>query len=151
MIVPTEIDLNEQDHEDAFTEVGFLLQMLASTVEDVIGNPAPLGISAGRAMANKLPFKLRNPKLDQALEALAKTLHGGMALTWKMREGGAEIEVGPCAVRELCKRQNEPVGSKVCRLFHHYISGVTSQLYGKQARIIEKEVGETCILDLLAK
>jgi hypothetical protein len=148
MSLPIEVALNEKGHDDAFTEVGFLLQMLASTVEDVIGNPAPLGVSAGRAMANKLPVRLVEPTLEKALEVLAEALSGAITFAPTFTESGAVLEVSDCAIRDICRMQDEEIGARVCKLFHHYLSGMGSQLLGKQTRITSKAVGERCTLEL---
>jgi hypothetical protein len=148
MNAPNETTLTEKDHDDAFTEVSFLLQVLTSTVDDVLGNPAPLGVSAGRAMAAKLPVYLPNPSLDQALDALRGALTGGVDFTVATTDNAAHIEVGRCIVRDLAARQGDLPGAKLCKMYHHYLSGMVSHLLGRQARITDREVGDTCTLSV---
>ena len=148
---PIETTLSAEDHEAALIEVGFLLKMLSSTIEDVIGNPAPLGVSAGRAMAQKIPVRLFEPPLEKVLAVLGQALKGGIEFASTQQEYGATLEVGTCAVRDMCRMQGEEIGSRVCKLFHHYLSGMCSQIYGKQTRIEMMKVGELCTLELKTK
>ena len=54
-----EISMSEADHDAAFTEVSFLLEVLVDTLGDVVGNSmAALGTAAGRQMGKKLPVYL---------------------------------------------------------------------------------------------
>ncbi len=151
MSAPIETTLTEKDHDDAFTEVSFLLQVLANTVEDVLGNPAPLWVSAGRAMAAKLPVSLSRPSLAEVLEVLERTLAGGVALKTTCDGNAATLEVGHCIMRELSARQGSPPGAKLCKMYHHYLSGMISHLLGRQARVSDREVGDTCILEIRSR
>jgi hypothetical protein len=146
-----ETTLTKKDHEDAFNEVSFILQVLANTVDDVLGNPAPLGVSAGRAMAAKLPVYLVNPSLEQVLEALKTSLTGGFAFTTTIDKNGAELAVGHCIVRDLSFCQGVLPGAKLCKMYHHYLSGMVSYLLGRQSRVSDKQVGDTCILSVQSR
>jgi hypothetical protein len=148
MSAPNETTLTEKDHDDAFTEVSFLLQVLASTVDDILGNPAPLGVSAGRAMAAKLPVHLASPTLEQALEALSASLAGGVDFTATTHGNTADLSVGHCILRDLSARQGDPPGARLCKMYHHYLSGMLSHLLGRQARVTDREVGDTCTLGI---
>lgn len=148
MTPTTETQLTAKDHEDAFTEVSFLLQVLANTVDDVLGNPGPLGVSAGRAMAAKLPVRLEQPTLDQAVAVLKKALDGGVDITEQVEEKTGDLGVGHCIVRSLAARQGEKPGGKLCKMYHYYLSGMLSSLLGRQVRVSEGQVGDTCELKI---
>lgn len=151
MSVPIETTMNAKDHDAAFVEVSFLLQMLAQTVEEVIGNPAPLGVSAGRAMAAKLPLFLKDPDLKAVLDAVSPTLSGGMAYTCAVTGNAATLEVGHCVIRDLAAKQGELPGSRLCKLYHHFLSGMISHLLTRQSRVLETAVGPTCTLTVQSK
>jgi hypothetical protein len=145
---PIETTLTEKDHEDAFTEVSFLLKVLANTVDDVMGNPAPLGVSAGRAMAAKLPVHLATPSLQEVIDTLKAALAAGVDFTATCQGNAGELEVGRCVVRDLAARQGDLPGTRLCQLYHHYLSGMVSFLLGRQARVSDKQVGDTCLLSV---
>ena len=148
MIEYNEVDLQKSDYDAAFTEVSFLFEVLASTVKDVIGNSAPLGVSAGRSMAKKIPVNLKAPALEQVFEVLTRHFENGFEFSAQAKEGGAELKVGSCIIRDICKNQNAALGGEMCRIFHSYIGGMTAQLSGRQARVSHTEAGDTCVLDV---
>jgi hypothetical protein len=151
MTTPIETTMSAEDHEAAFVEVSFLLGMLAKTVEEVIGNPAPLGVSAGRAMAAKLPLHFKNPDLKAVLEALQPMMKNGMEYTCKVDGIAASLDVGHCVIRDLSAKQGEAPGGRLCKLYHYYLSGIISHLLTKQSRVQETSVGPTCVLSVQSK
>ena len=151
MTVPIETTMNAADHDAAFTEVSFLLQMLAQTVEEVIGNPAPLGVSAGRAMATKLPFHLKDADLKAVLDALQASLADGISYTSTVDGNVATLSVGHCVIRDLAAKQGEAPGCRLCKLYHHFLSGLVSQVLTRQARVQETAAGDACTLTVQSK
>ncbi|MBN2343996.1 MAG: hypothetical protein JXX29_17680 [Deltaproteobacteria bacterium] len=148
MIEYNEIELKEEDYKAAFTEVSFLFDVLASTVKDVIGNSAPLGVSAGRSMAKKLPVNLKEPKMNAVFDVLKKHFEDGFEFTGDVAEEGGALQVGTCMIRDICKNQNAEVGGEMCKMFHSYLGGMVAQLSGRQARVTHSEAGERCSLDV---
>ncbi len=148
MNVPIETTMTAADHDAAFMEISFLLQMLAQTVEEVIGNPAPLGVSAGRAMAAKLPLYLKSPNVKSVLEAVQPILADGMTYTCSVEGNTGTLQVGHCVIRDLAAKRGEAPGSRLCKLYHHFLSGMFSQLLTKQSRVQETAVGTTCTLSV---
>ena len=146
MTAPIEAAMTAADHDAAFMEVSFLLQMLAQTVEEVIGNPAPLGVSAGRAMAAKLPVYLKEPTLASVLEALDPLLKDGFEFSTTGEGNTAALAVGRCVIRDLAAKQGEAPGGKLCKLYHSYLSGIISHLLTRQSRVQETSAGRTCAL-----
>jgi hypothetical protein len=151
MIEYNEVDLKESDYNAAFTEVSFLFEVLATTVKDVIGNSAPLGVSAGRSMARKIPVNLKQPSLAEVLDVMTAHFQNGFEFTAQTDEQGGTLNVGPCMIRDICKNQNAELGGEMCKIFHSYLGGMTAQLLGKQARISHTEAGDACTLDLKVK
>ena len=151
MIDYNEVDLQKSDYAAAFTEVSFLFEVLASTVKDVIGNSAPLGVSAGRSMAKKIPINLKEPSLGQVFEVLKKHFDSGFEFTANVEDGGGNLQVGTCVIRDICRNQNTELGGEMCRIFHSYLGGMTAQISGRQARVTHTETGDTCVLDVKVK
>jgi hypothetical protein len=151
MIEYNEIELKQSDYSAAFTEVSFLFEVLATTVKDVIGNSAPLGVSAGRSMARKIPVNLKQPSVAQVLDVMTRHFQNGFEFTSETDDQGGTITVGPCMIRDICKNQNAELGGEMCKIFHAYLSGMTAQLSGKQARIAHTAAGDSCTLDLKVK
>ena len=151
MIEYNEVELKQSDYDAAFTEVSFLFEVLASTVKDVIGNSAPLGVSAGRSMARKIPVNLKQPSVNQVLDVMTRHFQNGFEFTSKTSEEGGELNVGACMIRDICRNQNTELGGEMCKIFHAYLSGMTAQLSGRQARVTHTAAGDTCALDLKMK
>ncbi|MBN2717011.1 MAG: hypothetical protein JXX14_14265 [Deltaproteobacteria bacterium] len=151
MIEYNEVDLTKSDYDAAFTEVSFLFEVLASTVKDVIGNSAPLGVSAGRSMARKIPVNLKEPSLGQVFDVLKKHFKDGFEFEANASDAGGEFKVGTCVIRDICKNQNVELGGEMCRIFHSYLGGMMAQLSGRQARVAHTQAGDICTLDVKVK
>lgn len=148
MIEYNEIELKKEDYSAAFTEVSFLFEVLSTTVKEVIGNSAPLGVSAGRSMAKKIPVNLKEPAIAQVMDVLKKHFDEGFEFTGDVGDAGGTMNVGSCMIRDICKNQNKEIGAEMCKLFHSYLGGMVAQLSGKQARVTHSAAGETCTLDV---
>jgi len=152
MSEPGELSLTLQDHEKALTEISFLLEILVTTAGEVVGKSTPsLGINAGRHMARKLPLDLAAPDLDEVLTALAQQMAAGYEIQSRLSERGADVDFGRCAIREVCKNRQLPLGGDLCKMFHSYFCGMTAQLLGKPVRVgsIRADV-ERCTVELQA-
>ncbi len=145
----TELTATIEDHEKAFTEVCFLLEVLSETINQVIGqSTSSLGITAGRQMAKRMPVYLKNPDLSAVLEAIRKRLESGFEMSAKPDAKGAQIQMGRCAIREVCKNRGQKVGGQLCTLFHYYLAGMTAEFLGKPVRAGQAQAGETCSFGL---
>ncbi len=138
-------ELTVEDHQKAFTEVSFLTDIFAATVDDLMGGASTsVGRIAGRHMARKLPIDIVDPTLEQAVGAITHHYRRGFDLAFTCRPGGVDLEVGRCAMREVCgARQLEP-GSHVCRLFHHFLDGLVNELCSRPTKSAIVETGDTC-------
>ncbi|MBN2526863.1 MAG: hypothetical protein JXR76_10760 [Deltaproteobacteria bacterium] len=148
MIDYNEIELEKKDYEAAFTEVSFLFEVLASTVKDVIGNSAPLGVSAGRSMARKIPVNLKEPSLSRVFDVMKKHFENGFDFSTDAGDAGGAMNVNTCVIRDICRNQNVELGGEMCKIFHSYLGGMTAQLSGRQVRVTHTETGDTCMLDI---
>lgn len=148
MIEYNEIDLKKEDYDAAFTEVSFLFEVLSTTVKDVIGNSAPLGVCAGRSMAKKIPVNLKQPALNQVFEVLQTHFQNGFEFDGDIGASGGAMKVGTCMIRDICKNQNKEIGGEMCKIFHSYLGGMVAQLSGRQVRVTHRDIGESCVLDV---
>jgi hypothetical protein len=147
-----ELELTLQDHQDAFTEVSFLLEVLVRTAGEVVGKSIPaLGTNAGRHMARKLPIYLSKPDLPTVERAVAQELSAGFDIQGSCAGGGADLKIGRCAVREVCRSRNLELGGELCKMFHHYHAGMVAQLLGRPVRAGAVTAGEPCAVHLDAQ
>jgi hypothetical protein len=148
-----ELTLTAADHEAAFTEVSFLLEILVSAVGDVVGKSGPaLGAQAGRQMARKMPVHLVDPSLADALEAVALRMSGGFAIEAAPDASGLEVGITRCAVRDVCGKRNIPIGGDLCRIFHYYLAGMAAEVAGgRPVRAGEPTTGDRCTFRLDAR
>lgn len=134
------------DHQKAFAEVAFLIGSFANTIDNIMGGAtAPVGRIAGRAMAHKLPLYLANPSLEQVLELLSKRMQAGFDIETTLQpDGSAEVTFGRCALREVCRLRDKPVGRATCRLFHSYFDGIVNELMHRPVKSEILETGPVC-------
>lgn len=146
----TELTLTLEDHEKAFTEASFLLEMLVRTIGEVVGrSSASLGTNAGRHMARKLPVRLENPTPEMALDVVTRRLSDGFEVVYACDDTGADMTVRRCALRDVCGRRDLELGGELCRMFHAYLGGMTAELLGgRPVRAGEPAAGDTCTFRL---
>jgi hypothetical protein len=148
----TELDLTVEDHQKAFTEVSFLLEMLTNAINQTVGNSTPsLGISAGKQMGKKLPVYLVDPSLELVLAALSERLDAGFEFDHNCDASGANLEVTRCAIRDVCASRGLELGGELCKMFHYYLSGMAAELLKRPVRAGEFQAGESCTIRLNAK
>lgn len=132
-----------EEHRQAFTEVSFLLDILASTVDDLMGGATvSVGRAAGRHMARKLPLSLPEPTLRAAAEALAA--YGQLGVRPRLGPEGGVLAFDACAVRGVCRARGREPGGDLCRLFHCYLDGVLDGLTGRPVRSTIATAGDAC-------
>jgi len=148
-----ELKLTVEDHDKAFTEVSFLLDIFVSAIGDVVNKSGPaLGLAAGRHMGKKLPVHLADPKMDTVLDAVAKRLASGFAIEFKCDGSGADVGIARCAIRDVCAKRTIKVGGEMCRMFHYYVAGIATELLGGRAvKATEASVGDKCAFRLEAR
>ncbi len=148
-----ELRLTVEDHDKAFTEVSFLLDIFVNAIGDVVNKSGPaLGLAAGRHMGRKLPVHLADPKMESVLEAVAKGLASGFAIDYKCSGSGADVGIARCAIRDVCAARKIAVGGEMCRMFHYYLAGIATELLGGRAiRATEATVGDRCAFRLEAR
>jgi hypothetical protein len=140
-----ELNLTLEDHQKAFTEISFLLDIFAATIDNLMGGAtASVGRIAGRQMAKKLPFYFAHPGLNEVLEALAAHFQGGVKISFTCNRGGADVGFGQCAIREVCKNREIQPGNVLCKLFHFYFDGVVNELCSRPVKSTIQSAGEVC-------
>ena len=122
---------DETAHRLAFTEVSFLLDIFASTIEELMGGAtASVGRIAGRELARKLPIDVPATDRKEIIRQVAAHFNNGYDIrTGKTEDGNHEmIQFGDCAIREVCRSRQMPLGGELCHLFHYYFDGVINEL-----------------------
>lgn len=134
-----------EEHRQAFTEVSFLLDIFATTVDDLMGGAtASVGRVAGRHMARKLPLAIPEQTLRAAAEALAGYGELGVRPAAGAEDGLLTFE--DCAVRRVCRARGREPGGDLCRLFHFYLDGVLDGLTGRPVRSAIESAGDRCAI-----
>jgi len=147
-----ELRLTLADHEAAFTEISFLLEMLVRTAREVVGRSLPaLGTNAGRHLGRKLPIHLAEPDLARAERAVAERLRHGFDIQGRCAGDGADLEFGRCTVRDACRCRGLEIGGELCKMFHYTHAGVIAQLLGRPVRVGAVTAGERCAVRLDAQ
>ena len=140
-----EAALTLDDHQQAFTEVSFLLDIFAATIDSLMGGATvSVGRIAGRQMARNLPLYLPNPQLPDVLAALAEHMRAGFEISFHCTGATAELTFGHCVIRDVCHTRNLPLGGELCRLFHHYTDGLVNELCLRPAKSALESGSDTC-------
>ncbi len=145
----TELSTTLEEHESAFTEICFLLEVLTASINEVVGQSMPsLAVNAGREMGKKLPVHLEDPDLDKVLAALAARLDEGFEIEFRVEGKAAQLQVGRCAIREVCENRGLEIGGDLCKMLHHYWAGMLAQLLGRPVRAGKFRAGTDCSIEL---
>lgn len=137
------------DHVSAATEVAFLLDIFAATVDNVMGGAtASVGRIAGREMARKLPVHLANPTLDEVVAILNSRMEAGYR--FRLEGDGTErtLLFDHCVLREVCAKRGLTMGTALCRLFHAYLDGILNELICRPVKSEVVSCGDQCRLNL---
>jgi len=138
--------LSEEDHRQAFTEVSFLLDIFASTIDEVMGgSTVTVGRIAGRKMARKMPIYLQRPSPSEVLTAFSEYLKAGFEISHQAREGALDITFGRCAIREVCSNRGIATGGSLCKLFHEFTDGVVNELSSRPTKGHIITSGSSCV------
>jgi hypothetical protein len=138
-----------EDHVNAATEVAFLLDIFAATVDNVMGGAtASVGRIAGREMARKLPVHLTNPTLDEVVAILNSRMEAGYR--FRLEGDGTErtLLFDHCVLREVCAKRGLTMGTALCRLFHAYLDGILNELICRPVKSEVVSCGDQCRLNL---
>jgi hypothetical protein len=141
-----------EDHEKALTEVGFLLDMFASTIHDLMGGAtASVSRMAGRTMARKLPVYLKDADLPAVLNSVAHQLRSGYEISCAPVETGSTMTFGKCAIRRICENRGIELHGPLCELFHYYLDGMFHELHCRPVKSTITKTGTTCQASLITK
>lgn len=142
------LQMTPEDHQMAFTEVAFLIESFANTIDNIMGGAtAPVGRIAGRAMARKLPLSLHEPSLTSVLEILGNRMQAGFQMTATAESDTASvITFDRCALREICTLRSMKTGTAVCKLFHAYFDGIVNELLHRPVKSVIVESGPACTI-----
>lgn len=150
MITTTELGLTAEDHDKAFIEVCFLLDMFVDTIEQFVGKSTPsLAVAAGRRMANNMPIYLEEKTPENALAELVRVFTiQQMEIAGEMKGNEAHISISHCPIGSVCRERNMEINGSACQMFHYYIAGIMAEFIGRPARPTTITTGETCTFKL---
>lgn len=150
MIDTKELTLTAEDHDKAFIEVCFLLDMFVDTIEQFVGKSTPsLAVAAGRKMAANMPIHLTDPTPENALSELVRVFTiQQLEIEGKMDNGAAVIDINHCPIRDVCLNRNMDMDGSACTMFHYYVAGIMAELTGRPTRPTTVSTGEACCFKL---
>ncbi|MFZ5434431.1 MAG: hypothetical protein ACOZB3_11750 [Calditrichota bacterium] len=141
-----------EDHVKALIEIAFLLDIFATTINDLMGGAtASISRISGRSMARKLPIYLKNPDIRQTLTAIASQLKGGCEFSAKCENHTASLNFEKCAIRKICETRNIPLNGPLCSLFHYYLDGMINELHSRPVKSRILSAAESCTTHLNTK
>jgi hypothetical protein len=150
MIETSELQLTAEDHDKAFIEVCFLLDMFVDTIEQFVGKSTPsLAVAAGRKMANNMPIYLKDPTPENALGELVRVFKiQQLEIVGEMQGNEAVITMAHCPIGSVCKERSMEMDGAACQMFHYYVAGIMAEFTGRPARPKTMSTGETCTFKL---
>lgn len=136
-----ELELTSEDHQKAFTEVSFLMEIFILTMKDVVGaGTASVARNAGKQMSKKLPIYLGDkPSMEEVMRPVLEHLSAGFEIDMKTQGNVAELDFGRCAIRDVCKNRGIPPGGELCKVFHGFLAGIANELSGRPVRTVKME------------
>ena len=150
MITTSELQLTAEDHDKAFQEVCFLLDIFVDTIEQFVGKSTPaLAVAAGRKMAANMPIYLTEPTPENALAELVRVFTmQQMEIQAEMQGKEAHISIAHCPIGSVCRQQNMAIDGSACQMFHYYLAGIMAEFTGRPARPKTIVTGESCTFSL---
>lgn len=149
MSVSPTMDTTLEDHDKAFTEVAFLLDIFAATIDNIMGGAtASVGRIAGREMARKLPIYLTGTGVEDIIDILASRLQAGYKFRLSTAGEERELVFERCVLRDVCARRGIAGGGELCRLFHSFFDGMLNELISRPVKSEIAACGEQCRLKL---
>jgi len=150
MIQTSELQLTSEDHDNAFNEVCFLLDMFVDTIEKFVGKSTPsLAVAAGRKMAANMPVFIDEDTVDKALSELVRIFTvQQMEISGEMQGNEAVISINHCPIGSVCQKRGMDLDGSTCQMFHYYIAGIMAEFTGRPARPKTLSAGESCSFKL---
>ena len=149
MIDCIELKQTMEDHNKAFVEVSFLLDMFVDTIEAFVGKSTPsLAVAAGRKMAKNMPIYLDEPNASLALSEMVRVFSEGFDIKGSFAGKEATIAIDHCPIRSVCQERGLALDGATCQMFHYYIAGIMAELTGSPARPTTIAAGEQCSFKL---
>lgn len=140
-----EAEANVVDHQMAFGELSFLIDIFASTIDQIMGGAtAPVGRIAGRDMARKLPGQVPQTSLPMVVSDLARRMQGGFEFQLTGTADELELQFQRCVFRDVCATRGLELGGSVCKLFHSYLDGQLNELLSRPVKSELVACGDTC-------
>ena len=150
MIDCIELEQTMEDHDKAFIEVSFLLDMFVDTIETFVGKSTPaLAVASGRKMAQNMPIYLEEPSGVTALEEMIRVFSEGFDIAGKFDGKEATIHIDHCPIYAVCQERKLELNGPTCQMFHYYIAGIMAELTGSPTRPKTIEAGEKCSFKLM--
>ncbi len=145
MSTETLTGLTLDDHKAAFTEVAFLMDIFAATIDNIMGGAtSSVGRMAGRDTARKYPVFLENPTLEEATAVITGRMKAGFGITLEKEDDDTFMVFDRCIIRDICRQRGLDMGQALCRLFHYYLDGVVDELVNRPVKSEIDRCGETC-------
>jgi hypothetical protein len=146
MIETSELQLTAEDHDKAFVEVCFLLDMFIDTIEKFVGKSTPsLAVAAGRKMALNMPIHLDEPTPENALGELVRVFTiQQMKISAEMQGGDALVTIDHCPIGAVCRERKMELDGAACQMFHYYVGGILAEFTGRPVRPTTLVAGEIC-------
>lgn len=137
-------DMPEDDtsRQKALVDLGVRLRSVAEVFKRTLGGSLPaVGTMAGRTLARHLP-RYREPKnLGQALDLATTQFAPAWEMSTALEGDSLTINVGRCAVRDVCKREGVELGEEMCVLYYNYLAGYVGRMGKTRLKLIGAERG----------
>lgn len=136
-----------KDHQKAFTEVAFLLDIFSATIDNIMGGAtASVGRIAGRGTARKWPIDLDHPTLRATLDVVSQKLKTGFEISYKEQEHTVDITISKCVIRDVCLKRQLTPGCPLCKIFHSYFDGIVNEVVSRPVKSELTHASEICTL-----
>lgn len=137
-----EMPADDASRQHALADLGVRLRSVAEVFKRTLGGSLPaVGTMAGRTLARHLPRYREPAGLGEALDLARAQFAPAWQMTTRLEGDSLEVEVGQCAVREVCRREQVELGEEMCVLFYNYLAGYVGRMGKTRLKLVEAERG----------
>ncbi|MCP5103779.1 MAG: ferredoxin family protein [bacterium] len=142
-------ELAVEDYERAMKDMFVRLQAMSDVYHHIAGKSLPaLGTTAGQEMARHFPSVTPVNGIEDALAVLKEELNPAWVIGYELADGGLQIKIEDCFIRESCQFSGRPLGENLCVLFGGYMIGYLYSRLSQRFKILNVVPGDTCTYEI---
>lgn len=134
-----------ESRKKALVDLGVRLRSVAEVFKRTLGGSLPaVGTMAGRTLARHLPRYRPPGSFGEAVDLAMMQFAPAWEMDTSLEGDTLTINVGQCAVRDVCEREGLELGGEMCILYYNYLAGYIGKMGGARLRLEDAQRGPSC-------